>query len=399
MTTLKFADTHNMVVFLAKPTKSEGFEQIVNFLNAHTIKYALTINPTIYTLCIEQFWATVKVKTVNGEVQLQALVDRKKIIITELIMIGNGFSGRVTPLFPTMLVQDQARMGEGSEMLTDPHHTPTIIPSLTSQPQKKQRSRRPKRKDTEIPQSSVPSDNVIDEAVNEEMDGSLVRATTTATGLDAEQDRGGGPRRQETMGDTIAQIRRVLALEETKTTQAAEISLGEEDASKQGRKIVDIDAYEDIYLVNVYTDKDIFGVKDQDDADMFDVNTLTSDEVIVDNEDVVKTAEETRSVVEEVTTAEETVSVATTTITDDETTLSKALAELKSAKPSTQSITTASITITTEYTRPKAKWIVMQEPSESTPTVSSQQPSQIKVHDKGKGNMVEEPLKMKKKDQ
>ncbi|GKC81033.1 hypothetical protein Tco_1136750 [Tanacetum coccineum] len=86
MTTLKFADTHNMVAFLAKPAESEGFEQIVDFLNAHTIKYALTINPTIYTSCIEQFWATVKAKTVNGEVQLQALVDGKKIIITESIV-------------------------------------------------------------------------------------------------------------------------------------------------------------------------------------------------------------------------------------------------------------------------------------------------------------------------
>ncbi|GJZ02895.1 hypothetical protein Tco_0520856, partial [Tanacetum coccineum] len=86
MTTLKFAITHNMVAFLAKPAESEGFEQIVDFLNAHTIKYALTINPTIYTSCIEQFWATVMAKTVNGEVQLQALVDGKKIIITESIV-------------------------------------------------------------------------------------------------------------------------------------------------------------------------------------------------------------------------------------------------------------------------------------------------------------------------
>ncbi|GKF36850.1 hypothetical protein Tco_0113608 [Tanacetum coccineum] len=83
MTTLKFADTHNLVSLLAKPAESEGFEQIVDFLNAHTIKYALTVNPTIYTSCIEQFWATVKMKTVNGEVQLQALVDGKKIIVTE----------------------------------------------------------------------------------------------------------------------------------------------------------------------------------------------------------------------------------------------------------------------------------------------------------------------------
>nr|GEU57976.1 retrovirus-related Pol polyprotein from transposon TNT 1-94 [Tanacetum cinerariifolium] len=59
------------------------FEQIVDILNANLIKFALTVNPTVYTSCIEQFWATVKAKTVNGEAQLQALVDGKKILITE----------------------------------------------------------------------------------------------------------------------------------------------------------------------------------------------------------------------------------------------------------------------------------------------------------------------------
>ncbi|GJS43341.1 hypothetical protein Tco_0568384 [Tanacetum coccineum] len=83
MTTLQFADTHNMVAFLSKSAESKGFEQIVGFLNAYPIRYALTINPTIYTSCIEQFWATAKVKTINGVVQLQALVDGKKIIVTE----------------------------------------------------------------------------------------------------------------------------------------------------------------------------------------------------------------------------------------------------------------------------------------------------------------------------
>ncbi|GKD34313.1 hypothetical protein Tco_1249822, partial [Tanacetum coccineum] len=56
MTTLQFADTHNLVTFLTKSAESEGFKQIVDFLN---------------------------VKTVNGEQQLQALVDGKKIIVTE----------------------------------------------------------------------------------------------------------------------------------------------------------------------------------------------------------------------------------------------------------------------------------------------------------------------------
>ncbi|GKD59798.1 putative ribonuclease H-like domain-containing protein, partial [Tanacetum coccineum] len=206
MTTLKFADTHNMVVFLSKPKESDGFEQIVDFLNAHPIKYALTVNPTIYTSCIEQFRATIKAKTVNGEVQLQALVDGKKIVITELTNLeivsgkflmyprnmrraGKGFSGRETPLFQTMVVQDQEEICEGSAMPTDPHHTPTIIQTSTSQPQRKQRPRKPMRKDTKIPQSSGPIDNVADEAINEEMDDSLEKAATTATSLDAEQDR------------------------------------------------------------------------------------------------------------------------------------------------------------------------------------------------------------------
>ncbi|GJZ66706.1 putative ribonuclease H-like domain-containing protein [Tanacetum coccineum] len=69
--------------FLEKPTESEGFEEIVDFLNANPIKYALTINPTIYYSCAKKFWDTVKAKMVNGEVQLQALVDKKKVIITD----------------------------------------------------------------------------------------------------------------------------------------------------------------------------------------------------------------------------------------------------------------------------------------------------------------------------
>ncbi|GJT38431.1 hypothetical protein Tco_0938296 [Tanacetum coccineum] len=83
MSTLTFSDTHNMVAFLEKPAESDGFHEIIDFLNANQIHYALTVNPTIYTPCIEQFWATAKIKTVNGERQIQALVDKKKVIITE----------------------------------------------------------------------------------------------------------------------------------------------------------------------------------------------------------------------------------------------------------------------------------------------------------------------------
>ncbi|GKD84204.1 hypothetical protein Tco_1351043 [Tanacetum coccineum] len=83
MANLKFANTHNMVAFLSKPAESDGFEQIVDFLNAQPIRYALTVNPTIYISCIEQLWSTSVVKTINREVQLHALVNGKKIIISE----------------------------------------------------------------------------------------------------------------------------------------------------------------------------------------------------------------------------------------------------------------------------------------------------------------------------
>ncbi|GKE62589.1 hypothetical protein Tco_1512956 [Tanacetum coccineum] len=80
-------------------------------------------------------------------------------------------------------------MGEGSAIPTNPHHTPTFI-QPSPQPQKTQKPRRPKKKDTQVPQSSIPSDNVADEAVYKELDDSLVRAATTASSLEVEQDSG-----------------------------------------------------------------------------------------------------------------------------------------------------------------------------------------------------------------
>nr|GEY88381.1 hypothetical protein [Tanacetum cinerariifolium] len=57
--------------------------QIVDFLNSHTIQYALMVNPPIYVLCIKQFWASISIKKSNDVVKLQALIDRKKVVVTE----------------------------------------------------------------------------------------------------------------------------------------------------------------------------------------------------------------------------------------------------------------------------------------------------------------------------
>nr|GEY19051.1 xylulose kinase-1 [Tanacetum cinerariifolium] len=69
--------------YLSKSDASEGFNQIIDFLNGSSLKYALTVNPNIYVSCIKQFWTTVAVKQVNDVTRLQALVDKKKVVVTE----------------------------------------------------------------------------------------------------------------------------------------------------------------------------------------------------------------------------------------------------------------------------------------------------------------------------
>nr|GEV72513.1 hypothetical protein [Tanacetum cinerariifolium] len=44
-----------------KPSESEGFEPIIDLLNAKPIKYALTVNQTVYASYVKQFWTTAKV--------------------------------------------------------------------------------------------------------------------------------------------------------------------------------------------------------------------------------------------------------------------------------------------------------------------------------------------------
>ncbi|GKD64007.1 hypothetical protein Tco_1306115 [Tanacetum coccineum] len=252
MTTLKFADTHNMVAFLSKPTESDVFEQIVDFLNA------LTVKPTIYISCIEQFWYTVKAKTINGEVQLHALVDGKKIIITEstvrrdlqledsegvdcllnstifeqLTLMGYEkisqqltfykafFSPQRKFLIHTILQCLSAKTTAWNEFRST--MTSAIICLATNQKFNFSKyifesivrnldnlsgkflmyPRNPKRKDTQVPHPSDPMENVANEVVHKELSGSLMRAATIASSLEAEQDNGnitktrsgGGPR-------------------------------------------------------------------------------------------------------------------------------------------------------------------------------------------------------------
>nr|GEV44606.1 UBN2 domain-containing protein [Tanacetum cinerariifolium]GEV47337.1 UBN2 domain-containing protein [Tanacetum cinerariifolium] len=184
------------------------------------------------------------------------------------------FYGKITPLFETMMVQPQEDMGE--DIPTNSHYTPTVNqPSTSSPSQKKQKSKKSKKKIIQVPQLSDSTNNVADEHVT----------TTSSDPLLSGKDR---LKLTELVEFYTKLQSRVLALETTKANQALEIrslkrrvkklekkaskkthklkrlykigsstrmessedtGLGDqEDATKQGRMVDDLDADEGVTL-------------------------------------------------------------------------------------------------------------------------------------------------------
>ncbi|GKA09000.1 hypothetical protein Tco_0688331 [Tanacetum coccineum] len=323
MAALKFASSHNMVAFLDKPTESDGFEQIVDFLNAHPIKYALTVNPTIYTSCIKQFWTTAEVKTVNGEVHIQALVDKKKVIITETSIRSDLQleDAEGTECLPNATIFEQLTL-MGYENLTQKltfykaFFLPqwkflihTILQCLSAKTtawndlvalwpllSSKKQPRRKQKKDTEVSQPSDSTEPIAYEAPNDE------NVTTHSN---------------DPLLSEITKLKeRVKKLEKRNKSR----TLGLKRLRKVG-KIARIESSEDDGLGGVLDEQEVKVKK------------------------VVSTAEVT------------TTSATTTTI--DELTLAQTLIEIKPAKP--KAVTTAATTTTTAVTRPKDRGVVVQE--------------------------------------
>ncbi|KAI3695463.1 hypothetical protein L1987_78460 [Smallanthus sonchifolius] len=79
----KFSPYHNLTAYLIKGKKSEGFDDMIDFLCRSKILHALTVNPTIYTSHMEDFWSSAVYSTEKGTPQIKGTVDGKEIIITE----------------------------------------------------------------------------------------------------------------------------------------------------------------------------------------------------------------------------------------------------------------------------------------------------------------------------
>ncbi|GJT22730.1 hypothetical protein Tco_0892667 [Tanacetum coccineum] len=160
-------------------------------------------------------------------------------------------------------------------------------------------------------------------------------------------------------------LTRFKKLGTTRRVKSSNAGLGaQEDASKHGRSIENINADAEVTLVNEPQNEDL----------MFDTGVLDDDEVFVDvassekNEQSTKlddsTAGEAVTTVSVEDSAAPTIQVSIDDIGEftaakiDELTLAQTLIEIKAAKP--KIVTTAATTTTT--TRPKGKGVVVQEP-------------------------------------
>ncbi|GKC01383.1 hypothetical protein Tco_0987519 [Tanacetum coccineum] len=211
MSDLKFVDTHNLVAFLEKPTESEGFEEIVDLLNASPIKYALTVNPTIYYKKKE----IITKPTIRRDLQLED---------------ANGENIPTTSNDPLLSGEDRLKL--------------TDLMDLCTNLQKK----------------------VLDlEKAKTAQDSEIASLKKKVKKLE---------RRNKSRTPGLKRLRKVGLARRVESSDEA--SLGDqEDASKQGRKIADIDVDAEVTLIDETQGRN-------DDNLMFDIGVLDEQEVEVE---------------------------------------------------------------------------------------------------------------------
>ncbi|GJS96097.1 hypothetical protein Tco_0803065 [Tanacetum coccineum] len=222
-----------------------------------------------------------------------------------------------------------------------------------------------------------PTEHITDEATNKEH-GSTTSYDPSQSGEDRMQ-------LNELMDLCTKLPDRVLALENTNTSQAVEIATLKEKVKKLEKKRRSR-TYKPRRLYKYAIKQGGRKIADLDADTEPMVNTATTTSSILIN------------VVDIFTTAGEVVTTASVEILE-ELTLAQTLIAIISVKP--KAITTTTTTVTPASSRPKAKGIVFHDQEEqapaSTPIVSLSQLPQAK--DKGKAKMVEPKKPLKKKDQ
>nr|GEV28677.1 hypothetical protein [Tanacetum cinerariifolium] len=208
MAKLAFCDYHNMIAILEKTEHNTDFHEIVDFLEASHIRYALTISPTIYVSHVRQFWSTARIETTNQETKILTTIDGKRRTISESSLRRhlklNDEEG-ISSLPDAELFKNLSLMGYNGEGLgnpTEPHHTPSpqehyflppLHPTTTSEqiPQaltEPHTYRQYTRRATRIAQSKALSP-AADKPASLLRDDRQGEAFPTVFSLDARQDR------------------------------------------------------------------------------------------------------------------------------------------------------------------------------------------------------------------
>nr|GEV81925.1 hypothetical protein [Tanacetum cinerariifolium] len=348
-----------------------GFEQIIDFLNASVIQYALVVNPTIYVSCIKEFWSSVSLKKTNDVVRMQFLIDRRKVIITEesfrqalrlddadsinclpneeifaeLERMG-GLPGMnlVHPWLQLLSASQQVNIDAAAE--DEDVVEPTSLTHATTPPPP--------------PQELIPSSSQVAPTLPPSPHHSPITQPSSP------------PQQQPTQPSQTTDISmdflNTLRLEKKNKLKAS------------GGEIAEIDADEDVTLeevtAKVAKDTDVQGRLEETQAHVYHLDLEHAQKVLSMQDDEAEPAE-LNEVIEVVTTA-------------------KLMTEVVTAAATT----TAAATITaapmpTASAARRRKDVVIRDPKETaTPSVIVH--SEPKYKDKGKGILVEEPKPLKK---
>nr|GEU78868.1 putative ribonuclease H-like domain-containing protein [Tanacetum cinerariifolium] len=408
---------HNQMLDYGKSDASEGFNQIIDFLNGSYIEYALIVNPTIYVSCIKQFWNTVAIKQSNDVTRLQALVDKKKVVVTEaairdvlhlddaegveclpneeifieLARMGyekpstkltfykaffssqwkflihtilqsmsakrKGCSGVDTPLFKGMLVaREPKEQGDAEEQSNDDNAAQEPITAVDDVEDQSNQSCTPPTPPPQQPQD-IPSTSQVQSPSPQLQSSTQLKHRVLISLI-------------ESSDDTIM-----------------------EDVSNQGRMIEELDKDEGVVLMN--EKEETKEVKDITGGAQVEGRRAEISQIDMDH------AAKVRSMQEYETEIQEAVEVVTT---------AKLIIEFVAAVSETvnvahvvptvttavvPTITTALIKVVVPSTR-RRRGVVIRDPEEES---SAKTPTETKSKDKGKGIMVEEPKPLKKKQQ
>nr|GEU99631.1 hypothetical protein [Tanacetum cinerariifolium] len=312
-----------------------------------SIKYALTVNPNIYVSYIKQLWTSVAVKKVNNVTRLQALVDKKRVIITKATIrdaLRLDDAEGIEYLPNEEIFDELARMGyeKPSTKLT---FYKAFFSRMIVEHQVGEGA-------DEVHVEDVSTASVAAEGAASVVDDEVPAADKIAQALEITNLKQRVKKLERRNKLKVLKLRRLKKVGIAQKVETSDDTVMD-DVSKQGRIIADMDDDKDVTLKDVV--------------------------------DVAKDVLEEK-VVEVVTAAK----LITKVVTAASTTITAAAPQLTTAAAPT--LTTASSAAR------RRKGVVIRDPEESA-TPSSIIHSEAKSKDKGKGILVEEPKPLKKQAQ